>query len=378
MAVYKDKNKTKDGRSWYFKIYKKDYNGINKAYKSKRYLTKKDAQEAEALFRLKKEQPYNKLFKLVWLDYIDDLSKKKKESTVYTYKKDYNKHIKPFFENKYINELTVNNIREWASKLEKTGLSVPYMNKIHNVLNNIFDFAIKNYELPSNPSRLFGTFEIKQGKVVKDEEKLKYITYEQFCKFIEVIDSSLYKTFFIFLYYTGCRKSEIQALTWNDIDFNSKLITINKTLSVKTEKQFKITSTKNNINRKIKMNKTLYEVLLEYKKEVNEFEDFSNNWFVFGNTRYLSQTNIDRYKHKYFELSGINEITIHQFRHSCVSLLINQYIKESKEKNIKIDTAKFFLMMSNRMGHSVQVMQNTYMHLFPTVQDEIVDLLDNL
>ena len=53
MAVYKDKNKTKDGRSWYFKIYKKDYNGINKAYKSKRYLTKKDAQEAEALFRLK-------------------------------------------------------------------------------------------------------------------------------------------------------------------------------------------------------------------------------------------------------------------------------------------------------------------------------------
>lgn len=30
------------------------------------------------------------------------------------------------------------------------------------------------------------------------------------------------------------------------------------------------------------------------------------------------------------------------------------------------------------MGHSIKVMQETYMHLFPTIQNEIVDLLDNL
>lgn len=34
----------------------------------------------------------------------------------------------------------------------------------------------------------------------------------------------------------------------------------------------------------------------------------------------------------------------------------------------------FKLMLSNRIG----LMQKTYMHLFPTIQDEIVDLLDNL
>ena len=45
---------------------------------------------------------------------------------------------------------------------------------------------------------------------------------------------------------------------------------------------------------------------------------------------------------------------------------------------MKIDTAKFFLMMSNRMGHTIEVMQETYMHLFPSIQDEIVDLLDNI
>ena len=126
------------------------------------------------------------------------------------------------------------------------------------------------------------------------------------------------------------------------------------------------------------MSKTLYETLSEYKKEVMKFTDYSNNWFVFGNTRFLPETNIARNKHKYFELSGVKEITIHEFRHSHVSLLINEYIKVSKEKNMKVDTAKFFLMLSNRMGHTIEVMQRTYMHLFPTIQDEIVDLLDNL
>ena len=59
-------------------------------------------------------------------------------------------------------------------------------------------------------------------------------------------------------------------------------------------------------------------------------------------------------------------------------LLINEFVKFSKEKNIKIDTTKFFVMMSNRMGHTIPIMQRTYMHLFPTIQDEIVDLLDSL
>ena len=64
---------------------------------------------------------------------------------------------------------------------------------------------------------------------------------------------------------------------------------------------------------------------------------------------------------------------MYEFRHSHVSLLINEYLKFGQT-----DTAKFFVMISNRLGHSIKVMQDTYIHLFPTIQDEIVDLLDNL
>lgn len=377
MPVYQGKS-TKDGRTWYFTAYKKDFNGVNKKYKSKKYMTKTEAKEAERLFLMKRDNPLRKPFKLVAEDYFVNLEKIRKASTVYSYKKDYNNHILPYFGNLNMDDININSVKNWAESMDKTGISVAYKNKIYNVLCNILDYAIKNYGLRDNCARIYGCFQEKNDKVVKDEEKLRYITFEEFTQFIAVVDDIMWKTFFIFAYYTGCRRGEIIALTWNDIDFTTNDISINKTLYEEVKGKTYVTSTKNNLNRKIKMSKTLREELLKYKSEMMKYSDFSESWFIFGSTRFLPKTTIARYKHKYFELSGVHEITMHEFRHSHVSLLINEYVNTSKEKNMKIDTAKFFLMMSNRMGHTIQVMQDTYMHLFPTIQDEIVDLLDNL
>ena len=373
MAVYKDKIKTKDGRSWYYITYKKDFNGINKKYKSKRYMTKSEAQQAERLFLMKRDNPINKSFTFVAESYFEELYQIRKESTVYSYKNAYKKNIWPYFKDFSINEINISIINNWKLEMAKKGLKTTYLNKLYEILKAIFDYSMKNYGLAINSVAIAGRFQQKNDAVVPDKEKLRYITYENFNKLISVIDDITWKTFFIFLYYTGMRKGEVQALTWNDIDFNNNEIIVNKTLYSKIAGKCIITSTKNNRNRVIKMNKTLREQLQLYKKEMMKYTDFDNKWFVFGNTRFLPLTNIDRYKSHYFKLAGIPEITIHEFRHSHVSLLINEYIKSGQT-----DTAKFFLMMSDRMGHSIDVMQKTYMHLFPTIQNEIVDILDNL
>lgn len=96
---------------------------------------------------------------------------------------------------------------------------------------------------------------------------------------------------------------------------------------------------------------------------------------MFGNDRPISTTTMTNKKNFYFKKAGFEEpfITIHEFRHSHVSLLINEYLKSENK-----DMTKFFLMMSNRMGHTIQVMQETYMHLFPDTQKTITNLLNNL
>lgn len=373
MAVYKDKIKTTDGRCWFFKVYKKDTLGNNKAYKSKRYLTKKEALEEEALFLVKRDNPTHKRFRLVAIDYLENLKLIRKGSTVQSYKDVYNKHISPYFDVFDLNSINIPILNNYRDMLLKRGYSVAYLNKINNVLNSILNYAVVHYGLSSNVNKLLGTFQAKQDKVVKDEEKLRYITYEEFQRFISVVDKLEWKAFFSLLYYTGMRKGEVLALTFNDI--KNDTIIVNKTLYTKIKGTYSITSTKNNLNRTVKMNKSLYDIMQEYIAHMKSYTDYSDDWFLFGGSIYLAPTTIDRYKHHYFELSGVHEITIHEFRHSAVSLLASEIIKQT---NNNVDTAKFFLQMSRRFGHSPEVMQRTYMHLFKDNQDEIVDILDNL
>ena len=382
MAVYNEKNKdkwTKDGRHWYFRITYNDVKGKKRYYKSKKYETRELAEAEELKFKTKRDNPTLVKFSVVASEYLDYMYESKKESTAYSYENAYNKNIEPYFKDFYINNITMQNIKYWKEEMFKKNFKINYLDKLYNILKSIYDYAIRNYSLENNLIAISGRFQKANEEVIADEQKIRYITYEEFNQFVSVIDDDMWKTFFTFLYYTGMRKGEVQALTWNDINFNTNEITVNKTLSTETKNYvYKITSTKNYINRKIKMSKTLRETLLQYKNICKQYSDFKETWFVFGNSRFLPKVSISRHKKQYFKISGVNEITIHEFRHSHVSLLINEYVKVSKEKNMKVDTSKFFLMMSNRMGHSIDVMQKTYMHLFPTIQDEVVDLLDNL
>lgn len=373
MAIYKDKQKTKDGRCWFFKVYKKDFNGISRAYKSKKYLTKKEAEEEQAIFLLKRDNPTHKQFKLVALDFFKNLDTIRKQSTTQSYKDVYSKHISPYFDDLSIDSINIPILKNFREIVLKGHYKANYLNKINNVLNNILDYAVVNFGLSANLNKTLGSYQEKKDKVIKNEEKLRYITYDEFKKFYSVIDKLEWKAFFSMLYYTGMRKGEILALTFNDV--KNDTIIVNKTLYTKIKGSYSITSTKNNLNRIVKMNKSLYDIMQEYIDYMKQYTDFKPSWFLFGGSMYLPPTTIDRYKKHYFALSGVHEITIHEFRHSAVSLLASEIIKKT---NGKVDTAGFFLQMSKRFGHSPEVMQRTYMHLFEDSQDEIVDILDNL
>ena len=37
-----------------------------------------------------------------------------------------------------------------------------------------------------------------------------------------------------------------------------------------------------------------------------------------------------------------------------------------------------FIMLSERMGHTIEVMQQVYMHLFPNIQSKVVNIMNDL
>lgn len=376
MSVFKDKEKTKDGRQWRFKVYYHNTEGKLVPFTSKRFLLEKEAKAEERVFLLNRDIPVKKKFDIVADDYFKDAEERIRESTLLSYQSQYENNIKPYFKNKYIDEIQVVDIENWKTKLINKKIKISTCNQYYVVFKEIFTYANKKFELNYNPVALSGRFKKRNDKVVETKDKLRYIVYEEYCKFINVITDDLYHCFFLTLYFTGMRKGEIQALTWKDIDFNRRIIVVNKTISFNTKSgKYKITATKNCLNREITMSNTLYEKLKRYKDIVMQYGDFSEDWFVFGNGDVLTDYWINKVKDKAFKDAGLENriITIHEFRHSHVSLCINEYLKSGAT-----DSTKFFLMMSQRMGHSLRVMQEVYMHLFPTAQDKIVDLLNNL
>lgn len=374
---------TKDGRQWYFTKYK---DGVN--HTSRKYLTKEECAKAESKFILKTNNSINKSFDLVAEEYLEYVKATRKVSTYNSYKKTYNTHLRDYFGKSYINTISTQNIAKWhefmlnkgqlKSNKEETDkvLSTAYLNKIYHVLKNIFDYAIKNYQLEYNPATMFGNFEEKRESK-KDNKKT--ITYEDFKKFISVIDEPLYFTFFNLIFYADPRKGEAMALHWTNVSFKDRSILFDKTLQSDIKGGVIETSNKTDKPRTVIMNDELYKVLLDWYNNQKSYTDFNENWYVFGGPIPLAKTTIDRKKHYYFTLSGVEEITMHQFRHSLTTILIKEYVKKQQQNNNKIDKYSFLSALANRNGHTVETMMKYYANLFPDVeQEQVIDLLNNL
>ena len=84
---------------------------------------------------------------------------------------------------------------------------------------------------------------------------------------------------------------------------------------------------------------------------------------MFGRDKPVSRTQITRVKDKAVDLSCVKPITIHQFRHSHASILINGGMN--------------IVAVSRRLGHSdVEMTLKVYTHLFKNKDTEIIDFLE--
>ena len=92
---------------------------------------------------------------------------------------------------------------------------------------------------------------------------------------------------------------------------------------------------------------------------------FNDDFFVVSDAKPIADFNIYLRKTKLATLAGLKVIRIHDFRHSCASLLINN------GANVTL-VAKY-------IGHTkVEETLKTYSHLFTSTLAEVVAVIDNL
>ena len=361
MPVYKG-TKTKDGRSFYFRKKYKDVFNMQKDYTSCKYLTKHEAEEAEARFILKVKDISNTSLTLkeAYILYKNDLVHKVKKQTII--KTDNLFRYYSMLENEKINSLNVNHYRKFKLYLDQLPFQPNYKNKILGILRRVLQYSNRYYG--TNVS-LVNYIETYKDKSIKRE--LDFFTLEEYKQFHSVIPELEWQVFFDVLFYLGLRQGELQALTWNDIDFNKKEVSITKTLTtkIKGEKWTISTPKTQNSIRILPLSKNVLNGLKNMYNKAKQYKHFKNDLFVFGMIQPFKETTIQKYKNKYCDLSGVKRIRVHDFRHSCASLLI------SKGASITL--------VSKYLGHgSIKMTLDTYTHLYKNELVSITDKLDDL
>lgn len=281
-----------------------------------------------------------------------------KESTYLNRRSTIQKHFSYFYK-MATDEIEPINVQNWQLELAKE-FSPNYIRIVQGMLSIAFDRAIVLGIAKKNPSRMVGNIKSKKTKV-------DFWTLEEFQKVISLLYKGDYYEHYLFisfwlLFMTGMRIGEAAALQWSDIDFETGLLNINKTLYYKSMDEYKFVDPKTQASVR-----TIY-IDADTIRELKAWRAVQQK-VLKGCGFILSYSGIPTSKHtlpraleKLAGLAGVHRIKIHALRHSHASLLISM--------------GENPLLIKERLGHEkIQTTLGTYGHLYPNTNLEVANKL---
>ncbi len=353
MPIYKDKNNT-----WRVIFRYTNSLGERKQTQKRGFATKHEAVAWEHEQMCRHEAKLDMTFGTFFEIYSNDMKRRLKENTWKTKEAIYKKKIMPFFEDKKMSAIQVKDIIAWQNAMidftDEHGkhYSPVYLKTLHNQLSAVFNHAVKFYELASNPAARAGAMGKRKGKEMlfwtQDEYKL-------FSK--QIMDKPMAFYAFEMLYWCGLREGELLALTSADFDFAKKTVSINKSYQ-RIGGRDVITDPKTpKSNRVIKLPDFLADEMKNYISHIYENEPSDR---IFPITKSYLHSEMTRGS----AASGVKRIRIHDLRHSAISLLI--------------DMGYSAVAIGERVGHESADITYHYAHLFPSVQTDMANDLNNI
>ena len=156
-----------------------------------------------------------------------------KDNTFQNYKYMYNTFVRPKFGKLKISQVKKSDVKRFYNYLaDERGLQASTIDSIHTVLHQVFDLAVDDGYIRSNPSERV-LKELKQAHCFQTEKRKALTVAEQ-----ELLLDYLRNTprcrhwypIFAVMLGTGLRVGEATGLRWCDIDLDEGLIDVNHTL----------------------------------------------------------------------------------------------------------------------------------------------------
>jgi integrase len=305
-------------------------------------------------------------------------------STLKGYEKIVRVHLNPEFGDLALGQIVPTSIAKFYKQLEESGnkgrltkgnaLSANSVNKIHIVLGSILDSAVADGLIRVNHARNNPKLiKAPTGRTIRMQKKeLKTWSTKELNDFLNW-DKTIYNDEFYALWHTLCwsgmRRGEAVALQWDDINFDTGVISIRRASDSGLRKAVKPTKTYK--ERPVLMDSESIEVLKTHKalRAKLGLQHVRGDAFIFGNLDGTVRNPGDigekwskTLKKAQSEIEGLSHLTIKGIRHTHATLMLEAGV-----------SAK---VVQERLGHSnISTTLDIYSHVTPTLQLSAVEAL---
>lgn len=160
-----------------------------------------------------------------WYESWIELYKKDtiRQTSLANYMFNYRKYIADRIGFMRLQDVNTAHIQKLVNDLNKEGLSYKSVCQVRIILVDMFEKAILSEFMLKNPAK---NVTLAKGK----KKERRVLTVEEQQTFLEAAVGNWYEPLFHLALLTGLRQGELCALTWDDIDFENKVMVVSKTL----------------------------------------------------------------------------------------------------------------------------------------------------
>lgn len=282
------------------------------------------------------------------------------------YQESYNNHIKPLIGHLKLKKLTNLTVqRELIDKLVEKGLRRPTVEGICKIFLAAVNAAVDEEILLRNKIKKldFSAASVRTRENFYTEEELRV-----FLECAKDNDPFTRYTAFLTLAMTGMRKGEMMGLTWKDIDFEKRTITIDK---ARTRTGLGPPKSDNGY-RKIPLNDELEKQLKKYRtwciqKKWSLDKPFKETDYVFitvKGARPIGLTYMEDAIDHICEKYRLKRISPHGLRHTFASILLS--------KKVPLKT------VADILGDHPNTVIRTYAHSYKNTENEAMEILNEV
>lgn len=385
----------KRGKYWQYYFEVAPIDGKRKQIVKSGFRTKKEALEAGTIAKVEYDNlgevinPSNISVHDFMLEWFERKAKiEYKSSTLRKYESIIRNHINKDLGTLRLKSLNPMKLQDYINnKYFKENYSKSHISHLMSCLNLAFNYAI----IPCGYLKDNPMLYVKMPRKSQNNVEKKIVSFEEFKSIINYFDSRdlpVLKLVWQVGYYTGLRRSEVIALSWEDINFKDKTITVKYTQSVGLKSKNILNSPKTlSSKRTILIGDTLIKELKKWRKKQKENKLFYGEYYLknyIDDKDVINQSNGKLYDFIFTRENGKALVspdigTSMKIIKRDLNLNIKFHDLRHTHATILIEAGASMKAVQTRLGHTkLDTTFNIYLHNTRAMEEQIIKILENI